>query len=48
MVLASSGEMEAYAIEQLPELVDFESRYDVRADWGPAPPGGSAGIVYGL
>ncbi|KAJ3557817.1 hypothetical protein NM688_g1268 [Phlebia brevispora] len=33
---------------QLPNLVDFESRYDVRADWGPAPPGGSAGITYGL
>lgn len=33
---------------QLPDLIDFESRYDVRADWGPSPPGGSAGIAYGL
>ncbi|KZO96710.1 oxidoreductase NAD-binding protein [Calocera viscosa TUFC12733] len=33
---------------KLPDLVDFESRYDTRADWGLGAPGGSAGILYGL
>ncbi|EIN08044.1 oxidoreductase NAD-binding protein [Punctularia strigosozonata HHB-11173 SS5] len=30
------------------ELVDFESRFDLRADWPLGPPGGSAGITFGL
>ncbi|THG96310.1 hypothetical protein EW026_g5505 [Hermanssonia centrifuga] len=34
---------------KLPGIIDFESRYDVRADWGASPePGGTAGIAYGL
>ncbi|KZT59131.1 NAD(P)-binding protein [Calocera cornea HHB12733] len=33
---------------KLPDLVDFEIRYDTRADWPMGPPGGSAGILYGL
>jgi len=33
---------------KLPDLVDLESRYDTKADWPMGPPGGSAGILYGL
>ncbi|KDQ10363.1 hypothetical protein BOTBODRAFT_640308 [Botryobasidium botryosum FD-172 SS1] len=33
---------------KLSDLVDFESRYDTRATWPMGPPGGSAGILYGL
>jgi len=30
------------------DFVDFETRYDVRADWGAGSPGGNNGITYGL
>jgi len=33
---------------KLSDLSDFESRYDVAANWGTGEPGGSAGIIYGL
>ncbi|EJD50509.1 NAD binding Rossmann fold oxidoreductase [Auricularia subglabra TFB-10046 SS5] len=33
---------------KLTELVDFESRFDLRADWPMGQPGGAAGITYGL
>ncbi|KAG9001388.1 hypothetical protein FRB94_004800 [Tulasnella sp. JGI-2019a] len=33
---------------QLSNLSDFESRYDVSANWGSGEPGGTAGILYGL
>ncbi|KAG8877689.1 hypothetical protein FRB97_003180 [Tulasnella sp. 331] len=33
---------------KLSDLSDFESRYDVSANWGLGEPGGSAGILYGL
>ncbi|KZT60597.1 NAD(P)-binding protein [Calocera cornea HHB12733] len=33
---------------KLEEIVDFETRYDVRADWGAGSPGGNGGITYGL
>ncbi|KZV86584.1 NAD(P)-binding protein [Exidia glandulosa HHB12029] len=33
---------------KLTDLVDFESRFDLRADWPMGEPGGAAGIVYGL
>ncbi|EJU03234.1 NAD binding Rossmann fold oxidoreductase [Dacryopinax primogenitus] len=32
----------------LQDIVDFESRYDVRADWGAGSPGGNGGSTYGL
>ncbi|EJU04708.1 hypothetical protein DACRYDRAFT_20353 [Dacryopinax primogenitus] len=33
---------------KLPDLIDFESRFDVLANWPMGPPGTGSGISYGL